>query len=163
MRRFVVALAIAGLLAAASVAQAGTTVATKLHFVVRIAQGPTLRHANPPAGDAGDVFSTTLTIFATTPEFGKSVNAKLGSMSFSYTLHGSCSSAAAGCSGSTDITTVTTFPGGTLVADGKHVPFSKAGFVLPIQSGTGRFAGAKGSVAVAPAGQAQSNYTISLP
>jgi hypothetical protein len=162
MRRLVTALAIVSSLAAVSAAGAGRTAQAPLHFQVRISQGPTYRHPHPPAGDAGDVFSTTLQIFAVTPEFGKGANAKLGSMTFSYTLHGSCSSAAAGCSGTTSINTVTTFPGGTLVANRVDVPFSKAGFVLPILSGTGRFAGAKGSVAVAPAGQAQSNYTITL-
>jgi hypothetical protein len=163
MRRLVTVLAVVSLLVGSSVADARTTAATKLHFTVRIDQGPTYRHPHPPAGDAGDVFSTTLTMFANEPEFGKSTNAKLGTMTFSYTLHGSCSSAAAGCSGTTSIQTLTTFPGGTLVADRNNVPFTNAGFVLPIQSGTGRFAGATGSVAVAPAGQAQSNYTIVLP
>jgi hypothetical protein len=163
MRRLVTAFAIVAFLAAGSTAGAGRSVQSTLHFQVRITQGPTFRHPHPPAGDPGDVFSTTLQIFAMSPEFGKSANAKLGQMSFSYTLHGSCSSAAAGCSGTTNITTVTTFPGGTLVANRTNVPFSKAGFVLPILSGTGRFKGATGSIAVAPAGQAESNYTITLP
>jgi hypothetical protein len=161
--RLAIPLAVVGLLAASSVAEAKTAAASKLDFTVKISQGPTMRHPHPPAGDAGDVFSTTLTMFAVAPQFGKSANARLGTMTFSYTLHGSCSSAAAGCSGTTNITTLTRLPGGTRVADGNNVPFSKKGFVLPIQAGTGRFAGAKGLIAVAPAGQARSTYTINLP
>jgi hypothetical protein len=163
MRRSLTALALVALLAAATAGSARPAHHSVLKFTVRISQGPTFRHPHPPAGDAGDVFSTTLTEFATSTIFGTGGGKKVGEMSFSYVLHGTCSSTAAGCSGNSDITTVTTLPGGTLSAARKAVPFSKAGFVLPIQSGTGKFKGATGVIAVAPNGQALTTYSITLP
>ena len=154
-------LALVGLVAAGGAWAAGGAGDT-LHFTVRISQGPTWRYPHPPAGDAGDVFSTTLTIFADGPELGRPANSKLGSMVFSYTMHGSCSSTGAGCNGTTNIDTKTTFPGGTLTADGLKVPLGHVPYVVPIQTGTGRFAGATGSIAIAPAGQAETVFTIKL-
>jgi hypothetical protein len=165
MRRFVTTLALAGLLAVATAAgaQAARRASETLHFTVRITQGPTWRYPHPPAGDAGDVFSTTLTIFADGSELGKPANSKLGTMTFSYTMDGSCSSTGAGCNGSTNIETKTSFPGGTLTADGLKVPLSHVPYVVPIQTGTGRFTGATGSIAIAPNGQAETIFTIKLP
>ena len=163
MRRSLTAIVLAGLLAAVLAGSARPAHRSVLKFTVRITQGPTFRHAYPPPGDAGDVFSTTLTEFATSSLLGVEPGKRVGSMSFSYLLHGTCSSTAAGCTGSSDITTVTTLPGGTILAAKKAVPFSRAGFVIPIQSGTGRFKGATGVVAVAPAGQAETTYSITLP
>jgi hypothetical protein len=141
---------------------AGQT-SNNLDFTVRITQGATFRHPHPPAGDQGDVFSTTLTLFAMEPEFGKKANAKLGTMTFSWTFHGACSSSGSGCTGTSNMDTVTTLPGGTLTANGANVPLSHLPFVVPIQKGTGRFAGASGSIAIAPAGHALSIYKITLP
>lgn len=163
MRRPLTAILLAGALAAAFAGSAQPAHHSVLKFTVRITQGPTFRHPHPPPGDAGDVFSTTLTEFTTSSIFGMGEGKKVGSMSFAYVLHGSCSSAAAGCTGNSDITTLTTLPGGTLSAAKKAVPFSRAGFVLPIQSGTGKFKGATGVIAVAPNGQAVTTYSITLP
>jgi len=163
MRRSLTALALASAAAAVLAAAGQPAHRAVMKFTVRISQGPTVRRPMPPAGDAGDIFSTTLTEFATSTIFGTAGGNKVGTMSFSYVLHGSCSSTAAGCSGNSDITTVTTFPGGTISAAKKAVPFSKAGFVIPIQSGTGKFKGATGVIAVAPNGQALTSYSITLP
>jgi hypothetical protein len=156
--------AVAGLGAAiVAVLPAAGQSSNPLDFTVRITQGATFRHPHPPAGDAGDVFSTTLTLFATQPAFGKPANAKLGTMTFSWTLKGSCSSTAVGCKGTSTMDTLTTLPGGTITADGANVSLSHTPFVVPIQKGTGRFAGAKGSIAIAPNGNALSIYKITLP
>jgi hypothetical protein len=161
VRRFVT---VAGLLAllAATLPAAGETT-TSLSFTVRITQGITFRHPHPPEGDAGDVFSTTLTLFATDEQFGKPKNAKLGTMTFTWDFRGACSSTGAGCKGTSDMDTITKLPGGTITADGKDVPLSHLPFLVPIQKGTGRFAGATGSIAIAPAGHAESIYKITLP
>jgi len=157
-------LVLAGLVAVAAAAlpSAGQT-SSSLDFTVRITQGATFRHPHPPAGDAGDVFSTTLTLFATEPEFGKGTDAKLGTMTFSWTFKGQCSATAAGCKGTSNIDTVTTLPGGTITANGTNVPLSHTPFVVPIQKGTGRFTGASGSIAIAPDGHALTVYKIKLP
>ena len=65
-------------------------------------------------------------------------------MSFSYLLHGSCSVAGNGCKGTVDIDTMTKLPGGTITAGTKGAPIRQP-FVVAIKSGTGRFAGAKGT------------------
>jgi len=163
MPRSLIALVLTGALAAALAGSAQPAHRSVMKFTVRITQGPTFRHPNPPAGDAGDVFSTMLTEFATSSIFGTGGGKRVGSMTFSYVLHGSCSSTAAGCTGNSDISTLTKLPGGTISAAKKAVPFSKAGFVIPIQSGTGKFKGAKGIIAVAPNGQAETTYSITLP
>jgi hypothetical protein len=127
-----------------------------------IFQEATHRHVHPPAGDAGDSYSTTLILINAVPQFGKAVGAHVGSMSFAYTLSGNCA-AAGGCSGTTDITTFTHLPGGTITAASKKVPLGKRPFVVAVQSGTGAFAGAKGSVLIAPGGDAKQSYVLTLP
>ena len=72
------------------------------------------------------------------------------------------SSSAAGCKGTTNITTVTKLPGGTIVADGKNVSLAH-GLVVPITSGTGIFKGVTGTVAIAPAGMAEDVFNLTLP
>jgi hypothetical protein len=161
VRRTVTAVGVLAVLAALLPAGAQTT--TGLDFTVRITQGATFRHPHPPPGDAGDVFSTTLTLFADEPAFGRAKGARLGTMTFSWTFHGACSTSGAGCTGTSDMDTLTKLPGGTITASGTNVPLSRFPFVVPIQKGTGRFAGASGSIAIAPAGNAESIYKIRLP
>jgi hypothetical protein len=154
---------IGSLALAGSVLPAAGQTSTTLAFTVRITQGATFRHPHPPPGDQGDVFSTTLTLFAMDPRFGKDKNAKLGTMSFTWTFRGACSSTGVGCTGTSNIDTLTRLPGGTITANRKNVPLSHLPFVVPIQKGTGRFTGATGSIAIAPAGHALSIYKITLP
>ena len=85
MRRPLTALALVAILAATTAAGAESSHRSVVKFTVKISQGPTFRHPNPPDGDAGDVFSTTLTEFATGSLFGKAAGTKVGSMSFSKT------------------------------------------------------------------------------
>lgn len=156
-------LTVAWFLVLATALPAAAQSADRLVFTVRITQAATVRHPHPPAGDAGDVFSTTLTLFVIDPVLGKAKNAKLGTMSFSYTFRGACSSTGAGCKGTSNMQTVTTLPGGTITANRADVPLGRLPFVVPIVKGTGRFAGATGNIAIAPGGNALTIYTINLP
>jgi len=164
MKKRLAALTLVLCLAGAAVAAAGQSAAkpSKLVVTLRITQGVTIRHPHPPAGDAGDVFSVDLTLFTTGSDFDAAPNTRVGNMNFSYLLHGSCSVAGNGCKGTVDIDTMTKLPGGTITAGTKGVPIRQP-FVVGIKSGTGRFAGAKGSIVIAPDGSAKNVYTIKLP
>jgi hypothetical protein len=151
-------------LAAAAVAGAGQGAGkpNKLTLTLRITQGVTVRHPHAPAGDAGDVFSVDLTLFTTQNDLDVPANTRVGNMSFSYLLHGSCSVGGNGCKGTVDINTMTKLPGGTITANSIGAPIRQP-FVVAIKSGTGRYAGAKGSVTIAPDGAAKNVYNITLP
>ncbi len=148
--------ALAGLVAAAALA-GGAKHATKgpLTFQVRLIQEATYRHPHPPAGDPGDSFSTTLHLFAVGDVLGFPNNTPMGTMAFMWgpLQGGSCSTAAASCSGTTNLETTTKLPGGTITANGKNISLSH-GLIVPIQSGTGIFKGVRGTVDIAPNGAA---------
>jgi hypothetical protein len=134
-----------------------------LSFKVKLVQEATYRHPHPPDGNAGDTFSTTLRLFAIGNVLGFPDKTPMGTMSFMWgPLNGSCSTAAASCSGTTNLATVTRLPGGTITAGGKNVSLSK-GLVVPIQSGTGIFKGVKGRVYVAPAGEHVDVFKLIMP
>ena len=165
MRRPVPALVVALLLATGDAAVAGARTAepavrAPMTFTVRLVQEATYRHPHPPDGNAGDVFSTTLRLFAVGPLFGKPDQAFLGTMSFSYTFAGLCSSTGPGCKGTTNIDTVTKLAGGTITANGQNVSLGKLPYVVPIRGGTGAFAGAGGTVSIAPSGSAREIYRL---
>ena len=136
--------------------------ASKMNLTLKIIQGVTVRHSHPPEGDAGDVFSVDLTLLTVKNDFDAAPNTKVGNMSFSYLLHGSCSVAGNGCKGTVDIETMTKLPGGTITAIAKGTPI-KQPFVVAIKSGTGKYKGATGNVVIAPDGAARNVYNITLP
>ena len=132
-------------------------------ITVRLIQEVTYQHPNGiPSMPGGLVLSTQLRLFAVGTVLGFPNNTYLGTMSFTYQLHGSCSSTASGCSGTTNLETLTTFPGGTISANDKQVKLS-TGLVVPITGGTGVFKGVTGTVDIAPGGQASSVYHLVLP
>ena len=134
-----------------------------LVFKVRLIQEATYRHSHPPAGDPGDTFSTTLRLFAIGDVLGFPNNTPMGTMAFTWgPLNGACSTAAAECSGTTNLQTVTRLPGGTITANGTNVSLSK-GLVVPIQSGTGIFKGVTGSIEIAPQGVAEDVFHLKMP
>lgn len=136
--------------------------ASKMNITLKIIQGVTVRHPHAPAGDAGDVFSVDLTLLTIKNDFDAAPNTKVGNMSFSYLLHGSCSVAGNGCKGTVDIDTMTKLPGGTITATAKGTPI-KQPFVVAIKGGTGKYKGATGNVVIAPDGAARNTYNITLP
>ncbi len=129
-------------------------------ITVRLIQEATYQHPHPPP--VGLVLSTTLRLYAVGTVLGLPSGTYLGTMSFTYQLHGSCSSSAAGCDGTTNLQTVTTFPGGTISASGNHISLA-TNLVVPIQTGTGVFKGVSGSITIAPGGQASNVYHLVLP
>ena len=155
-------LALAATAVAAGQGARGSHQASKMNITLKILQGVTVRHAHPPDGDAGDVFSVDLTLVTVKNDFDAAPNTRIGNMSFSYLLHGSCSVAGNGCKGTVDIDTMTKLPGGTITAVAKGTPI-KQPFVVSIKSGTGRYKGAKGTVVIAPDGAARNVYNITLP
>jgi hypothetical protein len=163
MKKRFAALSLVVLLAAvAAVAAQSASKPSKLSVTVRITQGVTLRHPHPPAGDSGDVFSVDLSLYTIQSAFDTAPDKHVGEMSFSYVLHGSCSSAGVGCKGTADITTLTKLPGGTITAVGNGVPI-RTPFVVTIKSGTGKYAGVKGNIVIAPDGAAKNVYNITMP
>jgi hypothetical protein len=136
--------------------------AQQLSITFRIDQGVTERHPHPPAGDAGDVFSVVLTLLTIEPAFGKPADTRVGRMVFSYVLRGTCSAGAGGCTGTTDVRTVTTLPGGTITATGTKLPI-RTPFVVAVRGGTGRYAGARGRIVIAPGGAPRNVYKVTFP
>jgi hypothetical protein len=165
VRRLLVAVGLVSVLATGVVGagqskDAKRAVHANMTFTVRLIQEATYRHPHPPDGNVGDVFSTTLRLFAVGPLFGKPDKAYVGTMSFSYTFQGACSSAGAGCKGTTNLDTLSKLPGGTITANGNNVSLGRLPYVVPILRGTGTFAGASGTVSIAPSGAATEVYTI---
>ena len=106
-------LALAGTLSTAGLA-AKVVKAGPLTFSVSLIQEATYRHVHPP-GHANDTFSTMLRLNAIGTVLGFPGGTPMGTMAFNWgPLNGSCSSSSPSCSGTTNIQTVTTLPGGTI-------------------------------------------------
>jgi hypothetical protein len=166
MRRYLLP-TVLGLTLFGVVAGAGQAVNSPGHghitFTVSLIQEATIRHPHPPAGDAGDTFSTTLRLNALGNALGYPPGTPMGIMAFTWgPLNGSCSTNAASCSGTTNILTLTKLPGGTITANGLNVSLSK-GIIVPIQSGTGIFKGVKGTIYIAPNDVAEDVFKIVMP
>ncbi len=160
MRKRLATLALVLLVAAAAAAEGQSK--SKLVVTLRIDQGVTIRHPNPPPGDPGDRFSVDLTLFTINADFDASPNKRIGNMNFSYILHGTCSDFGTNCKGTVDITTVTKLPGGTITAVNNGGPIRQP-FIVTIRGGTGRYAGARGNIVIAPDGAKKNIYNITLP
>lgn len=163
MRRYILPTFLALLLAASIAATGQGAKKGPLSFSVTLVQEATVRHPHPPAGDAGDTFSTVLKLNAIGTVLGFPSGTPMGTMAFTWgPLNGSCSSNAAECSGTTNILTTTKLPGGTITANGINVSLAK-GIILPVQSGTGIFKGVKGTVFVAPGGDHVDIFKLVMP
>jgi hypothetical protein len=163
MRRMLIPLVAAGLIAGALAAQGDAAKKGPLSFKVRLIQEATFRHDNPPAGDAGDTFSTTLRLYAIGNVLGFPNNTPMGTMAFSWgPLNGSCSTTAAECSGTTNLETLTKLPGGTITANETNVNLGK-GLIVSIQTGTGIFKGVKGTISIAPKAVAEDVFKLVMP
>ena len=151
------------IVAAAVAAPGQSTSSANINVTLKITQGVTERIPHPPDGDAGDVFSVVLTLFAIKPEFGMPADARVGQMTFSYVLHGKCSAKfGEGCKGTVDVQTRSKLPDGTITAAANGLPI-RAPFIVSIRDGTGKYSGAKGQIVIAPEGQARNVYVIKIP
>ena len=164
MRRVPLLLAVVSL--ASLVVAAGEAAKTRtLTFKVSLVQEQTVRHHKPANGAdlSQDTFSTQLRLYAIGTVIGFPNNTPMGTMEFNWgPLNGNCSASAAGCSGTTNISTFTKLPGGTITAGSQHVSLSK-GIIVPIESGTGIFKGATGSIDIAPSSVAEDVFNLTLP
>ena len=164
MRRWI--LTLAGVLALSALAlpiAGGQAAARRVVFKVTLVQEATYRHAHPPVGDPGDTFSTTLRLNAIGSVLGFPSGTPMGTMAFTWgPLNGSCSTAAASCSGTTTISTLTRLPGGTITAGAVDVSLAK-GIVVPVQGGTGIFKGVTGKISIAPSDVAVDIFELTLP
>jgi hypothetical protein len=133
-----------------------------LTFTVGTLEGLTTVHPHPPAGSVGDAYVSTLELVNNgSAQLGKGARAKVGTMQFTYTIRRQC--VVAGCVSTADFDTVTTLPGGKVIANGKSIPISSATITIPVTGGTGRYVGAKGSVTISPSRTKRSTYTLDLP
>jgi hypothetical protein len=157
---------LAALVLASILAIPGQGAASKsLTFKVRLIQEQTIRHHKSSDGEdhTNDTFSTQLRLFTIVSTLGISPNTPIGTMEFNWgPLNGSCTTSGSGCSGTTNITTFTKLPGGTLTAGGKNVSLSK-GIIVPVTIGTGIFKGATGTIDIAPSSVAEDVFNLKLP
>jgi hypothetical protein len=158
------AIVTASLVLACGIALAPHAGATStLSFTVETLEGLTTVHPHPPAGGVGDAYASTLELVNDgMSQLGKGARAKVGTMQFTYTIRRQCA-VAAGCVSTADFDTVTTLPGGKVIASGRSIPISSATITIPVTGGTGRFVGAKGSVTISPTRTKRSTYTLELP
>ena len=150
---------VAGVLAAVVIACAPAASArTTLTISVESAAGAVVRVAHPPEGDRGDVLTSTLTLLD--PRTG----AKVGAMDYTITIVKACSVAAAtSCQTRARVVTTTAFRDGTIRAAGPWVSISRPVIVVPVRTGTGRYAGAKGTLTFGPSSTQTNVYALTLP
>jgi Dirigent-like protein len=159
--RWFAALASAAVAAAcvAAVGAAGST----LRFTVKTVQGPTTAHPHPPKGGVGDTYVSSLRLVNSgIAQLGKGKRATVGTMQFTYTIRKQCTSFGKTCVATADFNTVTKLPGGKVIANGKGVSISKPNITIPVVGGTGRYAGARGTVTISPSSTKLSTYKLKL-
>jgi len=146
-------------------AVAAKTTSKPLVLKVTLIQEATSRKIEPPDGNAGDIFSNTLRMFAEGETLGFKDGTPLGRIAYSWWFTGnfSCSPSATGCVGTTNVRTLTKLPGGTITAGADKVSIGIHGEIIPIQSGTGIFKGVTGTVTIAPNSTAEAVYKLVLP
>ena len=146
-------------------AASATTANRSLVLKVKLIQEATSRKIEPPDGNAGDIFSNTLRMFADGVTLGFKDGTPLGKIAYSWWFTGafSCSPSATGCTGTTNVRTLTRLPGGTITAGADKVSIGIHGEIIPIQSGTGIFKGVTGTVTIAPNSNAEAVYNLVLP
>jgi hypothetical protein len=131
-------------------------------LTLSISQHGTTRTPHPPPGDEGDVFTTTLLLSNTVAALGKPASASVGSMTFQYVLHGTCSTES--CAGATaDIVAISRLPGGTITASDNGVKLGRPPILVPITKGTGIFKGVTGMLAVGAESRPINTYKLKLP
>jgi hypothetical protein len=122
----------------AAVGQAGPrkTLTIKLRSVV---QTTTANDVEPKGPSAGDRVTVTDRLYNLVAQFGKPKGALVGRDTATVTV-------LAGNQG-VDVRGVTTLPRGTIRTRGR-ISFGASGWRVPVVGGSGRFSGARGSVAV---------------
>jgi hypothetical protein len=146
MRRCLGALAAA--LLAAGLAT-GASAGTSLTITLTSEPGEIVRHAHPPSGDPGDVLFSTLLLSSNV-----SPRAQVGSMRYSFRILSDAHAT---------VNTVTTLADGTIRASATNVSIAQATIVVAITGGTGRYAGAVGTLTFGPMSTQTNVYKLALP
>jgi hypothetical protein len=134
-----------------------------LTFTVGTRQGPTIAHPRPPGG-AGDWYASSLQLLnRTAAQLGKPAHSRVGMMEFTYTIRKQCPSLKGTCVATADFDTVSMLPGGTVLASGTSLSISATTITIPVTGGTGRYAGASGTVTISPSSRKLSTYQLELP
>ena len=66
-------------------------------------------------------------------------------MRFSYTIRHQCAAFTPSCTATADFATVSTLPGGTVVANGSRISIAQPTIKIPVVGGTGLYKGASGT------------------
>ena len=111
--------------------------------------GTLVRQAHAPAGDIGDVLSSSLGLVAV-----KAPNTKMGSMRYSFTMLSRATAR---------VDTTTTLRDGTIRATGLKIAIAKPALTVTITGGTGRYAGARGTLTFGPMTTQRNVYRLTLP
>jgi hypothetical protein len=156
-------LALISIASIGAVVPAGGLARTALVITAKTTQGPTVTHPHAPPGGVGDTFASSLKLVTVTAQLGKPEGATLGTMRFSYTIRKQCTSFGKTCVATADFETVTTLPGGTVIANGEALSIAHPSITIPVVGGTGRYAGARGTVTISPSSTKTSTYRLRLP
>lgn len=141
-------------------AEAGST----LTFTFKTRQGPTMVEAHPPSGEVGDTFDSSLSLVnRRAAQLGFAPHAVAGSMRFSYTIRHQCAAFIPSCTATADFATVSTLPGGTVVANGSQISIAEPTITIPVVGGTGLYKGARGTISISPSSTKRSVFTLTLP
>jgi hypothetical protein len=146
-------LALAALLALASAAAVPAAVARML--VIRLKSVTVARSIKdvPPKGPSrGDVYSGRFGLLNVVPQLGRNAGAAVGTEHSSLKLTSRTMAIVSG---------VVTLPGGTIVYSGRGRLGSNA--PIPVVDGTGRFAGARGTLTVGNGTSPLNTYRLTLP
>lgn len=134
-------------------------------YTFKTHQGPTAHVPHPPAGTVGDTFDSVLVLRnAGLAQLGAARRAKVGSMRLSFTIRKACSGFTnAKCDARADIATVSTLPGGKVLAGGRSVSIVSPSIRVRVSAGTGRYKGARGWVTISPSSSQISTFELTLP
>jgi hypothetical protein len=140
--------------------------ATALVFSLTTTQGPTTVDSATGLhpSEVGETFVSSLALAnAGSPQLGRRAWARVGTMRFSYTIRRQCTAFGPVCDATADFATVSALPGGTVVAGGKGISTAYQTITIPVIGGTGRYAGARGTVTISPSSRKVSVYRLELP
>jgi hypothetical protein len=137
--------------------------ATTVSYTFKTRQGPITHHAHPPDGGVGDSFDSSLVLQnAGIAQLGAGRHARVGSMRLDYTIRRQCAAFTPRCVATADFATVTTLPGGQVLAGGKAISIASPDIRIPVTGGTGRFQGARGWVTISPSSTRLSTYVLTV-
>jgi hypothetical protein len=122
---------------------------TPMTITLSSSPGELVRQAHAPAGDLGDVLSSSLVLAAT-----NGAHTKMGAMTYSFTMLGRATAR---------VETTTTLRDGTIRATAMKLAIDEPTLTVTITGGTGRYAGARGTLTFGPMTTQRNVYRLTLP